>query len=306
MGKTLDFVIIGAQKSGTTTLFKLLSEHPEIYMPPGKEVPFFTNDEAYASGLDPYLQELFGGAPSHALWGKATPHYLSDQRASERLWATIPRAKLIAILRDPVDRALSHYRMSVRRGIEERTFDQAISDMLDPKALQAARNLPVGRSSEASTYVVWGEYGRLLDAYFSRFPREQILILFTDELASSPKDTCNRMLIFLGVSPFVPKSLGKRFHEGGTKERFPLVVRLAHEKWIRRLWHAVPLRFRSPMTFWFHQVNIVQEIDTLENYSDQTVKKLQIHYQPDIARLEELIGRKAPWPHFISDKCLRI
>ena len=293
--KKLDFLIIGAQKSGTTTLFKLLSEHPYIYMPPQKELPFFTDDHAYASGFNMFLENHYKAVPITSQWGKATPHYLSDDRAASRIATLMPEVKLIVILRDPADRALSHYRMSVRRGIEQRSFEEAIQQQLQPESLEESRKLPVGRASETNTYIVWGEYGRLLKPYFDQFGKQKILTLFTKDLECDPENTLDMVCSFLGLDTVRPASLGKRFHEGGAHERLPWARSLARVHWIRYIWHAVPKRWRSPATYWFHQYNVVKEKDSLSNYDEFLGKDLYRHFHGDAALLKELLGRDLPW-----------
>jgi hypothetical protein len=293
--KKLDFIIIGAQKAGTTTLFKLLSEHPGIHMPLGKEIPFFTQEELYAQGYDAYLTQFFGGAKKDKLWGKATPHYLNDPRAPERIAVTLPGTKLIAILREPAERALSHYRMSVRRGFEQRTFEQAIHDMLDPGDLKRARELQVGPASESQTYIVRGEYGRLLTNYYNRFPRENILVLFTDDLEADPAMVLEKIFNFIGVEPFEPAALGKKFHEGGARERFTFHRNLAQLSPVRRIWKALPPSIRYRIWFWVHQHNLVKQMDSLENYPSSVTRNLRGHYIEDEAVLEALIQREVPW-----------
>jgi hypothetical protein len=265
-------------------------------MPPAKEVPFFTDDQAFSQGLESYLAAHFKNAPETSLWGKATPHYLSDSRASTRIARELPKVKLIAILRDPSERALSHYRMSVRRGIEHRPFDQAVEQQLKHEQLSAARQLPVGRSSETETYLVWGEYGRLLQPYFDKFSPGNILVLFTSELENDPKRTLDKTVAFLQVdTPHASTLLGKRFHEGGSRERLPWVRALAQVNLIRRIWHTVPKRWRSPATYWFHQYNIVKEQDSLANYNPQTIQRLKDHYREDGRRLCRLLNCEIPW-----------
>lgn len=293
--KNLDFLIIGAQKAGTTTLFKLLSEHPGIHMPSGKEVPFFTHDDLYEQGLNTYLSQFFGSAPNDKLWGKATPHYLSDPRAPERIAKTLPDIKLIAILREPADRALSHYRMSVRRGFEQRTFEQAIRDMLDVEEIARARELQVGPASETRTYIVRGEYGRLLADYYKRFPSENILVLFTDDLEANPAMVLENIFNFIGVEPFGPAALGKKFHEGGERERFTFHRHLAKLSPVRRIWKAMPPLIRSRIWFWIHLHNLVKNMDSLENYPVSITQSLRDHYIEDEALLEALIKREIPW-----------
>ena len=97
--KPLDFVIIGAQKSATTALFKYLEGHPDIEMPAAKEAPFFTAEHDSEQEWQEYTDTHFSDVSK--LWGKATPQYMGDYRVPERLAKHCPEAKLIAILRDP-------------------------------------------------------------------------------------------------------------------------------------------------------------------------------------------------------------
>lgn len=294
----IDFIIIGAQKAGTTTLFQLLNEHPQIFMPAAKELPFFTFDERYAQGLPAYMDEYFGKIPSSCIAGKATPQYLSDPRAAARIAQTLPDVRLIAVLRNPLDRALSHYRMSVRRSIENRTFDQVVRELSASDVAAHVRELETGREAETSCYLAWGEYGRELSAYFSRFPHKHIKIIFTEDLERDPLTVYRDLLAFLGVEEFVPGSLGQRFHEGGTQERMPWLRKAAMIGGIRRLWHLIPGRYRRPVTYWFHQFNIVKERPDESLLSGETGKRLIDYFQPDVQALESLIGRKVPWVQF--------
>lgn len=291
----LDFLIIGAQKSGTTTLFKLLSEHPEIYMPSGKEAPFFTKNIEYAKGLPSYTKTFFLDASPNQLWGTATPHYLSDPRVPERILNTVPEVKLVAILRNPAERALSHYRMSVRRGFEKRSFEDAISEMLGLDSLENARSLPTGYMNEDKTYVVWGEYGRLINNYLKFFARNKILILFTDELAKSPEITIKKILDFLDLSEHEFSSLGKRFHEGGTSERLPFLKKLKRFDLIRSVWQSLSPNLRSKVMYAVNQLNTVKSSDSLDNYDQTMINQLKTHYLTDIKELEKAIGCSTPW-----------
>lgn len=220
MTRPLDFLIIGAQKGGTTSLFRYLASHPEVYLPPEKEAPFFHRDELYARGWDAFARERFADAPPHARWGKATPHYMCDARVPARIHATMPDVRLIALLRHPVERAYSHYLMSRRRGHVARPFDEVVAEQLEPAALERARALPATPEHERACYVAWGEYGRILGGFLEHFPREQLLALFTDDLARDPQGTLERVYAYLGVrGGVIPPELGARFNVGGSRRR---------------------------------------------------------------------------------------
>ena len=153
--KPLDFVIIGAQKSATTALFEHLREHPSIHMPLEKEVPFFTSEHCSTEAWQTFAGQHFGEEDDR-LWGKATPQYLCEPGCAPRIRALAPDVKLVAILRDPVERSWSHYRMGLRRGTEQRDFDDAVRDLLDPAALDEARGAPAPRHEQG--YEPEGDY----------------------------------------------------------------------------------------------------------------------------------------------------
>ena len=302
--KTLDFLVIGAQKSGTTTLFKLLSEHPDIYMPADKEAPFFTLDDLYEQGLAEYLKLYFGRAPQDKLWGKVTPHYLNDPRAPERIALALPDVKLIALLRDPAERALSQFRMSVRRGFETRTFEQAIDTLLNGAELEKARKIQVGPESERHTYIVRGEYGRLLAPFYDRFAHENILVLFTSDLNEKPYEVLEKIYTFLGIVSFLPASIGKKFHEGGERERFTLYRDIAKFSLARKLWRAISPDIRSRIWFWVHHHNVIKGKGSLDDYPVALIQRLRKHYCSDAALLEKMIGQNVAW--HCSDGSLEI
>jgi hypothetical protein len=210
----LDFVIIGTQKGGTTSLWQYLRDHPQLWMPRTKEAPFFNKAQADdAAELAAYMDRRFGEAPDGALLGKATPHYMMGSRRADveriarRIATAFPDVRLIALLRDPLERAVSHYRMAVRRGQEERSFDEAIADLLDPGQLADGRS----RATETNSYVVQGEYARILRAYHESLPAEQLHVELTEDLSGDPGAVVDRVLGFLGLpAGFRPKGLGVR------------------------------------------------------------------------------------------------
>jgi hypothetical protein len=197
-----DFLILGAQKSGTTALYAYLRWHPEITGPSWKEVSYF--DRHYRRGASWYR----GHFPSRAggrLVGEASPGYLFHPLAPERVRATVPEAKLIALLRDPVDRALSHYHHEVALGREPLSFEEAIEaepERTRGEAQRLARE--PGYFSQAwwdYTYLARGRYAEQLERWLAVFPQEQLLIVPSDDLADDPAGTHARVLDFLGAPP---------------------------------------------------------------------------------------------------------
>ena len=290
--KDLDFVIIGAQKCATTTLFELLRQHPKVNMPLEKEVPFFTDAEA---DWPAFARRYFGDADDR-LWGKATPHYMGDPTVPARLGAAMPRVKLIAVLRDPIDRSRSHFRMAVRRQTETRDFDSAMRACLEKDALASARRgkAPAhqnGYESEAEFYLAWSVYGRILEAYLAHFRRDRLLVLFTDELECEPEQTLSRVLGFLDLpgERFEPRGLGKVMHAGGGRPRIPhgLRVWLRQQSLVARLWQRVPPQQQGRLRFLYERWNTRSQPGALP-LSAATEAALREHFSRDLERLAAL------------------
>jgi Sulfotransferase domain len=296
----LDFLVIGAQRSGTTSLWHALASHPELHLPPSKEAPFFSHDEQFERGLDWYLEEFFSDADPRRLWGTASPHYMMGgpraavPEVARRIRATAPDVKLIAVLREPIARAQSHHRMVVHRGREPRSFEEAAHALLTPQALQAARQRPL----EVQPYIVQGEYGRILGAYLDVFPREQLHVLLTADLEAKPIATLREIFSFLGVEDsHEPPQPEARHHRGGRGRRLDaaaerqLKEHLAHTVWPDT---PYPAQHRRAFDFWFLQWNVVPD-EQLPPIDPELRAALHEHFAPDSRKLTRLTGLEVPW-----------
>jgi Sulfotransferase domain len=302
-GKTLDFVIIGAQRSGTTSLWQYLRTHPELWLPPDKEAPFFSHVERYERGIDRYLQQHFAAAPPRVKWGTASPHYMRGMPGSpveaiaERMHATVPDAKLVAILRDPILRAFSQYRLTVRRGSETRSFADAARDLLQPEALEESRRDAV----KINSYFVLGEYGRILGEFVGRYGRDQVFIGFTDDLERDPETFLREVLEHIGADPtHQPPDLGKKYYRGGTRRLIPEESQGELEAFLaKEIWPLIPAASlpdaRRSFRFWFRLWNTLPDEEKAPEIDPATREALERHYAPDLARLTEVTGLKVPW-----------
>jgi hypothetical protein len=285
------FLVIGGQKCATTTLFRHLASHPQIYMPPHKELNFFAKPERFARGLAWYLDTHFADAPDGAICGEASPLYLALGSAAQRIHASVPDARLVALLRNPIDRAYSHYRMAVRRGLETRDFASAIRD-------QQARGTPRGDPEDFERdYLAFGAYGHSLAAYLTRFARSQIHVEFTEELARDPAGVMRRITAFLGADPgFAYPALGRVYHAGG-RGRVPRPVARAVKGAIKRLRPLIGARRARAAAFWFEtEASVRRTRDGGPTPSERAL--LHEVYRDDVARLEDALGAPAPWPEF--------
>ncbi len=340
---TLDFIVIGAQKAGTTSLYHYLRPHPEICLPAAKEAPYFSHDPAVqASGWPTYIRKLgregFGERADPARrWGTVTPQYMAggvfqavgeqatrgyDERTVPmRIRERLPDVRLVGILRDPVERAISHHRMRVRVGEERRSFDTAIEQLLRPDALERARRTP----REKTGYIAWGEYARILGGYLEVFPREQLLVVFTADLERDPARVLRAIHEFIGVSPdFEAENLGQRFHVGTGGASFswtrpaswtgaPSPVSpqgigraLRRSSALRAAWHALP---DSPQRGLARRYKRAARRALLRSDraaattpsaeappSDATLERLREHYAGEAGRLVALLGaQELPW-----------
>lgn len=207
------FIIIGAQKAGTTSLFKYLRQHPNILPAHKKEVKFF--DCNFGRGLNwyrshfPYASELQEGR----ITGEASPHYLSHPLAPQRVASILPDVKLIALLRNPVERAYSHYQLNVRRRRERLSFAEALEqeearlgDIL--QRIRSGEEVPLFNFLHYA-YTYKGMYAEQLENWLAVFPREQILILKSEDLFTNPAAVFAQVLAFLGLPPWEPKHFEK-------------------------------------------------------------------------------------------------
>ena len=199
-----DFLIIGAQKAGTTALYSYLRGHPRVTGPSWKEVSFF--DRHYARGAAWYRGNFPNALRARrALVGEASPSYLFHPLAPERVAALVPHARLIVLLRDPVDRALSHYHHEVALGRETLPFEDALACEEERTRGEVERMLSNSAYFSDAwwnyTYLARGRYAEQLERWFASFPREQLLVLTSDELSDEPGAAYARVLEFLGTAP---------------------------------------------------------------------------------------------------------
>lgn len=226
------FICIGAQRAGTTWLHECLGEHPDVYVPPEKELHFF--DRFYDKGLKNY-EDYFSleKRGDVSVWGELTPNYYQEDQALERIKADIPEVKIIYVIREPVSRAFSQYQLYKPTQFAEMSFAQVI---------------------ETQPFVTdLSMQGKHLQRTYSLFPNEQVLVLFYDDLSNDPKTTLEKVYAFIGVDHnFVPEHLDKRinrvvlpdlqekFQKLGLGWLIDLVKASPFSEWIKEFFHKKP------------------------------------------------------------------
>jgi hypothetical protein len=206
-----DFLILGAQKAGTTALFSYLRQHPSIAGPPWKEVSFFDRHyrrgTAWYRGNFPntlYLRRMQSRTGAKPVVGEASPSYVFHPLGAERVQTVVPGARLIVLVRNPIDRALSHYHHEVALGREALSFEDALAAEESRMHGELERMQDPAYFSHAwwnFTYVSRGLYAEQLERWLARFPREQLLVVPSDDLGAQPGKTYRRILEFVGAPP---------------------------------------------------------------------------------------------------------
>lgn len=195
----LDFILAGAQKSGTTALHYFLQKHPRIDMGDQQEMHFFDNDEIFSHGPVDYesLHRHFGRPAKSTITGDCTPSYLYYAPAAERIRNYHPQIKLLVLLRNPVERAFAHWNMQRFKGREPLDFFQAVKE--EKTRIAGAPPLEARRFA----YVDRGFYAQQLERFFRFFPRHQMKIVKFEEFKDRPEKTLESIFAFLGLEPLV-------------------------------------------------------------------------------------------------------
>jgi hypothetical protein len=222
----------------------------------------------------------------------------------ERIAGHNPDAHLVAILRDPVERAFSHYRMEVMRDAEQRSFGEAVDELLRPEQLERSRR----RFSESAAYVTNGEFGRILAPYFELFGGERIHVCFSAALAADPGTTVEAVARFIGVDgDFRPSNLGERYRVGGSRRRlrrldlYAVQERVSSTRAIRAAWRALPRRVRRRVDETFKEAAYQVDVRNRTGGDEEgqppadVVATLREHYAEDRELLRTLIGAEPPW-----------
>jgi hypothetical protein len=203
-----NFFVVGVQKGGTTSLHNYLSLHPDIYLPAQKETKFFARSDRYAQGIGHYEQEFFSASLLEKAVGEIDPDYMYSEDALDRISAHFDMSKLriIFLLRNPIDRAYSHYLMTLRRGQENLSFDEAIRQ-------ESARIKYDYFSRNRYSYVDRGFYLPQIRRFTDRVGRDNILLLLSEQLQDDPREVVRSCFQFLDVDPdYCVSNIEQRYH----------------------------------------------------------------------------------------------
>jgi len=237
-----DFIIIGASKCGTTSLYDYLTSHPLVLPAAAKEVHFFDDLRNFDRGQRWYRSwfprqstldtAAKGFDVERAICGESTPIYLAHQKAPARIAATVPTARLIVLLRNPVERAWSQYRMFQPWMNTDEDFGTAVRAEADrlPGGFSMLEDRQSRHLFVASSLATRGRYAEQLAWWFAEFPRHQLLMLRSEDLFADPENTFGRVCEFLGL-PSVHRSHFAVRNQGANTDEIDPEVRAYLEEY---------------------------------------------------------------------------
>jgi sulfotransferase family protein len=271
-----NFLVIGAAKAGTTSLWVYLREHPQVFMSDPKELHFFVADMNWGRGLEWYESHFEGAGDAIAI-GEACgayARYPNHRSVPERIAEVVPEAKLIYLVRHPIERMISNYILNVQLGVErERSVERAL--LADPQYLDASR------------------YAMQIEQYLPYFEREKMLIIQSEDLSAGRSKTMERTFAFLGVgTSWVPDNLDQEYNITRTKvNRAVRPTARAVSRKLQRLpgYPALASRVPTPVR------NVKRRLATTElapagTISDAARRELEDQLRPDVERLRNFMG----------------
>jgi len=299
-----NFLCIGAQKSGTTTLLNQLGRHPDIFMSPARETKFFLYDHLYAQGLGAYELDYFCDWDGQKAVGEKTPEYLCDPEVPGRIHASFgTTVKLVASFRSPAQRAYAHYRHNFQHLWEHVSFEVALD--LEPQRSS------VGRYQRSCYGYLWrGRYAEQLNRYLELFRKDAFFfIVHEQDIVARQADTLKALFRFLGVDPgFDPGAPISAGRARSLQPEFiakPRIVEAPGMKLEARPGDLLfaregikPRLVREPSTVLKQRAK-----DAIEHLPQEMAldrgQELEInrrHFRDDILHLQDLIGRDlATW-----------
>jgi hypothetical protein len=292
-----DFLIIGAQKAGSTLLLKCLREHPDVFMPFG-ETRVFEDPEYVRTDVRHFFEKLFAGVSQKKAVGIKRPAYLAKPECPERIHRLIPNAKLVVVLRNPVERAISAYYHYMRCGyIPIRPSQEGLTKLIEGQYENA-----FPKSAEIIEY---GRYHEHLRRYLKFFEKCQLQILIFDAFKANPFESMKQVYRFVGVSDsYTPVSLSMKSHRNPgvyslTRLRV-LTIRNAcmysynEDRTNRYRIQPNPLgRFINKIVTWVDERMLTPICtDSKPELTRDLVNRLYKIYESDITQLEDLLGQK--------------
>ena len=289
-----NFICLGAAKSGTTTLCDILRQHPEIYIPSFKEPHFFDIPENYKNGIDWYKKNYYRNALAKVI-ADFTPSYFFDKEAPKRIFESLgDKVKFVVILRNPVDRAYSHYLHSKRDDHEDLEFKEALQN--ESSRLKKYEENGDYLSYLRQSYVSQGLYSDMLERYLEYFSLDNFLFIhFEEEFIKHREETIIKILNFLEIENFNLKIDIKS--NSASKEKSKTLKRIMKKRgwWRKILKFLVPsIQLRQIIRNKIQRANIIEiKVDKL---SDELKREIyRTHFSEQIDSFSKKSNKKISW-----------
>jgi len=285
----VNFFIIGAQKSATTSLYNYLSEHPDIFMPQVKENHFFVDDRIYKKGIA-HFHKYYKSYSNEKLIGGAYVHMLSSKEAPERVYHYNPDAKFLIMLRNPIDRAYSAYHFAIKNGWESPTTAFMDTIQMEQQRLHGS----LTERTDLSYFYV-GLYSLHLSNWFKYFPKDRFLILFDSDFFSDTHKEVKKVLQFLSVADSYNINTNKVYNKSGDVrfKKLHHFLRNKDSKIRQGIGKFLPFGLKS-----FYRRQILSSIDKF-NKIEKEYKPLPLsdkerlfkYFEEDLKNLSALVGK---------------
>ena len=289
-----NYLFIGAAKSATTTFFDILKKHEDIFVPKFKEPHFFNIDENYLKGLDWYKKTYFKDINNESIIIDFTPTYLYYKLCAERIFDSLgPNVKFVIILRNPVDRAYSHYNHSKRDGHEVSSFEDAIK--LENERIEKFRDKNDFLSELRCSYISQGLYFEMISAYLKYFDLNNFFIInFESEVVQNLDQTLLKLSKFLKIDL---SNLDYEIHSNKSgKPKYKLLQNIITNNNLFRkiLKMIVPQKQRQIIRNKIKNFN-KEDFVYLQLSEEKRRQLFEKYFRKDIMKLENLIGKKMNW-----------
>jgi hypothetical protein len=291
MTKKIDFIIIGAQKAGSTFLYNILNLSNEIYMPQEKELPFFLEKNIDEEKYEKFLNDYFENSKINQIIGTSTPQYMMYPESFHDIKLRLPSVKLIAVLREPIKRLISHYDMVSRFGKENRSLNSILEDQL--KNIEHYRKTPF--ADPTGKYIVAGEYGRIFSDLLKNFDKSQIHILLFKDLINQPKVEIKKIMNFLNLKNEINEF--KKFNNmrGGKKKLVNIdlnkIVIFFNKIKLKNIIPNFLVRKIKNFLSFIDNINVDTKSKTsIEEINPKLLEKLRDHYRKDLSLLKRILG----------------
>ena len=280
-----NFFIVGAPKAGTTSLYEYLKKTPGIFMSPVKEPNYFSQGIAPHHFFNKTIRDkekylnLFKNVKNEVAIGEASGSYLRDPKAAQLIHDTVPNAKIIILLRDPILRAYSHYLMRARGRSAHLTFRQVIK-----KSLDSPENDDYSR-----IIISAGMYYQQVKRYLDTFGKENVKILIFEEFVNDSRKAVKEILEFLGVKSEIAESVGK-VHNPFTVPRGVIAKFALRNKITSKFGRSIGSSAREMIV-----KNVLVKKGNKPPLLQEDRMFLEKIYCDDVVRLEKFLGHSLPW-----------